>query len=193
MVDVKRPVLVCGENPAFTLYDDSGERNVVASYWHITWSQYGAGHVLILWLRDSPQATGIYADNAPLAALLLERLVRHFPEFERLAIETAPQVAATLNHSSDGHSFYAVECRPEGRDVIKLRWAELLDVKQIAWPAFPTGDILHDLTTVICPCRSASVMIDTHAIPGAIQTGESGGYPSSSAFLAFSETWVVSG
>jgi hypothetical protein len=191
MIEIKRPVLVCGENPAIRLFDEAGERVAALSYWHCTWSPYGAGHALVLWLRDAPGRSGIYADNAPLAELLVMRLTRHFPELQSLDIAALPRIPAQLQHTSDGRSFYEAVCAPETGERITARWDGLLDVKLVAWPGYPTGDITHDLTTVICPCRAASITLGVTPVAGRLRTDQEEGYPTSSAFLAFSETWVA--
>jgi hypothetical protein len=193
MIEIKRPVLVCGENPAITLFDEAGDRIAALSYWHCTWSLQGAGHALVLWLRDTPGRSGIYTDNAPLAELLVERLTRHFPELQSLDIATLPRIPAQLRHTSDGRSFYEAVCEPQTGEPITARWEELLDVKLVTWPGYPTGDATHDLTTVICPCRAAAISLGATPVAGSPRTGQQDGYPSSSAFLAFSETWVANG
>src|SRR3954452_24081221 len=68
--------------------------------------------------------------------------------------------------------------------------SEPLDHKQICWPQFPAGPQAFDLTTVICPCRYATITLNGAPLLGEVQTSEANGWPASSAFLAFAETWV---
>lgn len=190
MPEVKRPILFCGENPIATLYDAEGKRAAVVSYWRCTYSQHGAGNVLIVWsgVKAYP-ISGIYTDNMPLAAMLLITLTQHFPEFRNIPVMTLPRVKARCQLRSDGRERYLVECAiPKGE--LRIEWADLLDHKQIIWPQFPAGAQRFDLTTVICPCREATITLNGQRLPGTIKLSESDGQPSSSAFLALAETWA---
>jgi hypothetical protein len=70
-------------------------------------------------------------------------------------------------------------------------WEDVLDQKYLNWPQFPAGDAAYDLTTTICPWRTGAVLINSVAVPGeVVQAKAAGGSPSSTAFLAFAESWV---
>ncbi len=196
-VETKRPVFVCGENPAMTLYAPwAGQALAVASFWHVTYSPQGNGNALILWLAekalpDSPLAGGgIFSDNLRLAQTLVDKLTRHFPEFSQAEAASLPCFPAECRHSFNGLDRYTVTCRA-GNHHLVLEWADLLDQKLVTWPKFPAGKQVFDLSTVICPCRSGTISIDGTAIPGEVQTGStSDGRLSSTAFLAFAESWL---
>jgi len=188
MAEVRRPVLFSGENPGMTLLLPGTEQvTTVVSYWYCTDSPWGVGHALVLWLKSG--YSGIFTDNLDLAQILVKRLTQHFPEFQDVPVETLAYVDAHCEHSYDG-AHYRVVCQvPETQ--IEIEWAEVLDRKQIIWPNFPTGEDTHDLTTVICPCRVGRVQVNGEAIQGEVQTQQNAeGIFSSTAFLAFAETWV---
>jgi hypothetical protein len=195
MPDVSRPVLFCGENPGLTLYAPaSNDAIAVASYWHCTHSPLGNGHALVLWLDpravpDRHWRGGIFADNLPLARMLVENLTQHFPEFHGVPVTDLPYMTADCHHTSDGARSYTVQCA-SGAERLAVAWLDPLDHKQIRWPSFPAGPAAYDLTTVICPCRHATITINGHQIAGEVKTADRDGWPSSSAFLAFAETWV---
>lgn len=194
MAEIKCPVFFSGENPAMTLYDPSTEQAAaVVSYWHCTDSQWGPGHALVLWLASEDTdlgSGGIYSDNLALAKGLVQTLTQHFPEFADVPIGALPYTGeAVCGHSYDG-ARYQVVC-----DTAKLRieiaWNDILDRKQVIWPAFPTGETAFDLTTVICPCRRGQIQINGRSIAGEVIVQEtSDGFFSSTAFLAFAETWI---
>ena len=193
MVDIKRPVFFTGENPLMTLLVPGTEEiAAVASYWTCTDSPTGIGHALILWLAAENEAIGqgcIFTDNPTLAHMLVENLTRHFPEFEKVPVETLPYMDASCGHTYDGKC-YQVKCNATNIQV-ELTWMDLLDRKQVIWPGFPAGKKSYDLTTVICPCRMGQVRINENAIKGEVRVvAEADGYLSSTAFLAFSETWI---
>jgi hypothetical protein len=166
----------------------------VVSYWYCTDSPWGVGHALILWLMTGagpgePTHSGIFTDNLGLAQILVTRLTQHFPEFQEVPVETLQYVNAHCEHSYDG-THYRVVCQAP-KTQIEIEWAEVLDRKQIIWPHFPTGENTHDLTTVICPCQVGRIQINGEAVQGEVQTQQNAeGIFSSTAFLAFAETWV---
>jgi hypothetical protein len=196
MPDIKRPVVFCGENPAITLYAPASDRVVAAaSYWHCTYSRYGCGHALIFWQAPPdaasapPLSNGIYTDNLPLARMLVETLTQFFPEFRAIPVTTLPYRVAQCAHDSDGAQRYTVSCTT-AHTSLRLEWKDPLDRKQVCWPQFPAGPQAFDLTTVICPCRHATIAINGAPLLGEVQTSEANGWPASSAFLAFAETWI---
>jgi hypothetical protein len=193
MAEIKRPVFFSGENPAMTLYMPNTEQvTAVASYWYCTDSPHGMGHTLILWLADETTNIGhggIFTDNTELAKVLVNKLTRHFPEFENIPVETLTYTNAHCEHVYNGTSYRAICRSAEIR--VELEWMDVLDRKQVVWPDFPTGDTAYDLTTVICPCREARIQVNDKMVDGEVQTLKAGdGFFRSTAFLAFAETWI---
>jgi hypothetical protein len=104
-----------------------------------------------------------------------------------------PSVAirpARFFQESDSRRYHRVVCHGEDR-AIELVWREVLDRQLLQVANMALGPGHFDLATVICPCNAATVTIDDTPIPGEVRTStNAAGLPSSSAFLAFSETWV---
>ncbi len=193
MVDVKRPIFFSGENPGMTLFSPDTEETVaVASYWHCTDSPMGVGHALVLWLKNENAAIGhggIFTDSLKLAEILVRKLTQHFPEFENVPVQSLQYIQAHCGHTYDG-TIYRVTCQISAAQV-ELEWSEPLDRKQILWPGFPAGEEAYDLSTVIRPCKIGRVQINGKNIDGEVKvTQNAEGIYSSSAFLAFAETWV---
>jgi hypothetical protein len=196
MSEIKRPVFFSGENPGMTLYVPGTEQaTAIVSYWHCTDSLLGPGHALVLWLdtKTSPRTDvgqgRIFTDNPDLAQMLVKNLTQYFPEFRDVPVEDLGYTDAHCEHVFDG-TCYRVLCRaPETQ--IEIEWAEVLDRKQIIWPQFPAGKAAYDLTTVICPCRVGRIQINGKLVAGEVQTvPTASGALSSTAFLAFAETWI---
>lgn len=194
MSEIKRPVFFSGENPGMTLYVSGTERlTVVVSYWVCTDSPWGVGHALVLWLGPSLVTGlgqgGVFTDNLELARVLVKNLTQHFPEFRDVPVNTLAYVESHCGHTFDGVS-YRVKCQtPESQ--IEIEWADLLDRKQVIWSQFPAGEVAYDLTTVICPCRLGRIQINGKSVTGEVRTVQTAsGSPSSTAFLAFAETWI---
>lgn len=190
MTEIKRPVFFSGENPAMTLYDLERETvQVIASFWLCSDGPHGPGQALVLWCSDPALPSAIYTPNPALAQALVHNLVRHFPEFEGCPVENLPYRPAALQHHFDGNC-YTVLCQA-GEDALKLEWIEPLDCKQLLWPGFPAGDATYDLSTVLRPCRTGRLTVNGEISPAQAATGQNAeGRLSSSAFLAFAETWV---
>lgn len=193
MSEIKRPVFFSGENPGMTLVVPGTEQlAAVASYWVCTDSPWGVGHALLLWLGTPSTEIGqggIFTDNSKLAQVLVKDLTQHFPEFQGVPVNTLDYVDAKCEHSYDGTS-YRVVCQTTAANV-EVEWVELLDRKQVFWPQFPAGNVAYDLTTVICPCRAGHIQINGKLVTGEVQTAQAAdGTFSSTAFLAFAETWI---
>ncbi len=198
MSEIKRPVFFSGENPGMTLYFPGTEQaSAVVSYWYCTDSPAGPGHALVLWLdtKISPRTEVgqgcIFTDNFDLAQTLVKNLTQYFPEFKGIPVGDLGYTEALCEHVFDG-ACYRVLCQaPEMRTQIEIEWAEILDRKQVIWPQFPAGKATYDLTTVICPCRAGRIRINGNLVTGEVQTAQTAsGTLSSTAFLAFAETWV---
>lgn len=195
-VEMKRPVFLSGENPGMTLYEPDAEQAIaILSYWHVTDSPNGTGNALILWLNETVEETlqfsgGIFTDNLPLARLLTEALTQYFPEFSDVAVTSLPYHEARCEHIYENGNRYVVNCT-SGKDQIIVEWANVLDRRGISIPDFPIGNLFFELRNVVCPCEWGSLNINDQPAPGKIQTGvRTDGSPSSTAFLAFAESWV---
>jgi len=179
-----------------TLYLPGTEQvAAVASYWHCTDSPCGVGHALVLWLAtDAITMTNIgsgaiFTDNLALAQMLVDKLTKHFPEFENVPTKTLEYIHAHCEHTYKGDR-YRVLCQTPDTSV-EMKWGEVLDRKQVLWPRFPTGDTVYDLTTVICPCRVGLIQINSKTVNGEAKVVKNtDGLYSSTAFLAFAETWI---
>jgi len=179
-----------------TLYSPGTEQVVaVASYWHCTDSPWGIGDALVLWLATeiTPENIispgGIFTDNLNLAQTLVKKLTQYFPEFQNILVETLAYIDAHCEHTYDGEC-YQVLCQTQDARV-EIEWGEVLDRKQVIWPRFPAGDAAYDLTTVICPCQVGNIQINDKTMDGEVKVVKNvDGLFSSSAFLAFAETWI---
>lgn len=196
MIETRRPVALCGENPGITLYRPGGDEIVaVAGYWRCVYSPHGAGEVALLWADPAISGLGasaphaVYGDNLPLARHIVATFNQHFPEFKGYGFGALePQSARIGAALRDGGALH-VTCQAAER-AIALTWREPLDRKLILWPGFPCGGQRYDLSTVICPCAAADIVVDGRAVQGEVRATREGAAPQSSAFLAFCETWV---
>ncbi len=196
MSEIKRPVFFSGENPGMSLYVPGTEQlAAVASYWYCTDSPWGVGHALVLWLdtKINPSTTlgqgCILTDNPTLAQILVKDLTQYFPEFQDIPVGMLDYKDAHCEHTFAG-AHYRVVCQT-AETKIEIEWAEVLDRKQVIWLQFPAGTVAYDLTTVICPCRVGCIQVNGASLTGEVKTAQTAsGTLSSTAFLAFAETWI---
>lgn len=189
----KRPVIFAGENHMITLFAPQSDRAIAAvSCWRCTYSEQGEGYVLFVWsdplaspLYDlTPSA--MYSDNPAMARLVATRFNRYFEGFgEHGFDEMTPQPARFFQHG-DGRRLHRIACSV-GAATVELVWEDLFDA---ALETFynTSGPIPYDVSAVICPCVRATITVNGAPVYGEIRVPS--GPSASSAFLAFSETWV---
>ena len=71
----------------------------------------------------------------------------------------------------------------------ELVWWDVLDY-QMRIADRELGGVPYGLATVICPCKNAEIMVNNQAVTGEVRVSSGSPQVGSSAFLAFSETWV---
>jgi hypothetical protein len=193
-----RPVIFVGENPNLTLYRTAGSGPpgmvAAASFWRCVWSPTGAGNVLVVWA--DPQGSGlgedaphrVWSDSEALGRLVAGRFVQHFAEFRgRGVAELAPRPAGFAYRPGDGGSL-GVTCSTD-RQTIELAWSAPEDA-YLRTAEEPYGDATYHVSSVLRPCAQGVIAVDGRRLPGQPLRSELDGQPHSSAFLAYSETWV---
>ncbi|MEO8392722.1 MAG: hypothetical protein ABI700_07000 [Chloroflexota bacterium] len=123
------PIVFCGENPNIMLVDANQMPTAAASYWECTYSPYGVGDVLLVYL-DANNATAldhpaiaIYADNVPLARYLTDTFNQHFEGWQQWNFSEAAVQQAHFTKESDSAQFYRVMCYSDKMQ-IDLLWSE---------------------------------------------------------------------
>lgn len=189
-------VVFSGENPGLTLMKPgTGEQVAAASYWRCVYSEHGEGNALLIWADPTGSGLGelaphaIYTDNRGVAKLVTERFTQHFGGFKDLNFPAIEPTFARFFQESDSRWYHRVVCNP-GDQVIELTWWDVLAYNVVESDNYELGDTKWRLTTVICPCSSASISVNNEPVQGEVRVNE-GETTSSSAFLAFSETWSL--
>lgn len=196
MANTNGSVIFSGENPGLTLYKPGTDEVVAAvSYWRSVYSASGDGNALLLWVADGATdiagATGthIYADNAGMARIVADRFTGHFENFRDRGFASAEPQQARFYQDGDGRWYHRVVANI-GDNVIELTWWTVLQHELIQRADFALGPSRWDLATVICPCENATIVINNRPIDGEVRVTRTDDDVKSSAFLAFSETWL---
>lgn len=190
-------VVFSGENPGLTLMrPGTDERVAAASYWRCVYSEHGEGNALLIWADPDGSGLGelaphaIYTDNPGVAKLVTERFTRHFGGFSDLGFENMETTFARFTQDSDSRWYHRVVCN-DNSQIIELTWWDVQDYQPVNNAGYELGGTSWQLMTLICPCASAKIEVSNQAAQGEPRvTHDDNGRPSSSAFLAFSETWV---
>ncbi len=187
---VKRPVVFAGENPLIMLYRPASDQlAAVASLWHCTYSEQGAGHSLVLWVDPAAaeptglQPTGIYTDNAALARWVWTTFNRRWEPLQNRGLaETEPQPARFVEQAN-GRRSHRIVCMA-GPTTIELLWQDGQDAFYTV-----TYPYEYEVSAVIVPCARASITIDGQPVAGEVRPHAD--VFQSSAIMAFCETWLA--
>lgn len=180
-------VLMTGENSFIRLSPDGGKTlSTRASHWRVLWCPAGAGHVLYLQSPIIEQPVQIYSDNVAVARWLqreIEALL--YPAFADTSI---PVIAAEFAREGDPRAA-AVERVMSDQNHIVMTWYDCLEPFVLTMAPGMNNRPIGVFSTFF-PAKSAQIEIDGRFAPYAPWPETRGDRPSSSACLAWSETWV---
>ena len=180
-------VLMTGENSFIRLSHDGGKTmSDRTSHWRVLWCPAGAGHVLFMQGELTDGEVFIYSDDISVARWLqrtIETLLH--PPFadERVAV-----LPAEFTREGDPRST-TVETIESDEDIIRMTWYDCIDPFILNAPPGTGGRPLGVLSTFI-PARSAQLAMNDRIATGSLWQEQRGDHPSSSAVLAWSESWL---
>jgi len=188
-----------GENPGIVLKDEAGNASAMALFFRVAWSPVGQGHVLLLYgtpaaAAGTPAAPNVMlADNMPLARFLKENFIgklaafRAVPAFDGLEVKLAHSVRSSGDPS--GHRY--TETVSGGQLTVELVWEGLEPPRALELTPDQVGTGAHTMFTLLVPAREAHIIVNGHSLPGKVGTRMQAGVETTTAFLYFSETWVI--
>jgi hypothetical protein len=186
-----------GENPGIYLREAAdGPWTCLATFFRVVVSPHGRGHAAVVMLDPDGPGTAerpnlCVTDNEPLARWLVSDFVAAFgsfrgnPNLARLAYRPA----AVWRSEGDARSTWRELIQGPDLD-IALEWSGLGETFLCAVPSDQTPTGKHDLYTVFVTAAGAGVTVNGVAGRGQPVPRQSFGRASTTAFLAFSETWV---
>ena len=182
-------VRLTGENSYIRLSEEeNGPQTTRTSHWRILLSPAGAGHVPVYQERRiRRREIRIYADNIALARWLQEEIeCLLFPDF---ADQSIPVTDAEFTKSGDVRSFWTEKVVSDD-DELLLTWHDFLEPYMLRVEAGSAPGRPHGVYSCFVPARRAQLTINGHVVAGQPVLEMRGDKPSSSACLAWSETWV---
>ena len=181
-------IRLTGENSFIRLTDLSGDTQTTrSSHWRVLWSPGGAGHVLFLQSELTDDQVKIYSDNIALARWLqdeIESLL--YPDF---ADQSMPIIEAEFGKKGDPTTFWT-ETITSDEDEIAMTWHDFMEPYMLVVPAGSATGRPHGVYSCFIPARKAQLTINGDVASGKVVTDRRGDKDSSSACLAWSETWV---
>ena len=198
-------VYVSGENPVIRLAPKEGEDDhTVASFWRIIWSPVGMGHVLYInsdITGDGPTSDDVraaFTDNEALPDYMVREVLGTFnksyidnPYPKRMARFEQAGLTWLPVAGSNGQQTLVEwkEMATSDQHTIELVWRDFYPAFQLDIPVggerLPFG-----ITSLFIPAKSADVIINGKKAVGRPFPQMRGPTQSSSAFLAFSESWI---
>ena len=180
-------VLMTGENSFIRLSHDGGATLASRfSHWRVLWCAAGSGHALFAQSDLTDNKVRIYSDN-PAVARWLQKSIEHllFPAFADTSI---PVIGAVFARSGDASST-ATESVDSATDRIRLTWWDTVEPCVLTM-APGTNNRPIGVFSTFFPARSAQAELNGRFATGQVWTEKRGDRDSSSACLAWSETWV---
>lgn len=177
-----------GENSFIRLSaDGGGSMSDRLSHWRVLWCPAGAGHALFAKGELTDDAVRIYSDNIAVARWLqqtIETLL--FPAF---ADTQVPVIAAAFERFGDAFSS-TVELIESEDETLRMTWYDFIEPFVLNMPPGSDGRPIGVFSTFF-PARGAQVSLNGRFAGGQPWAETRGERPSSSAVLAWSETWVT--
>lgn len=180
-------VLMTGENSFIRLSEDGGKSmSNRTSHWRVLWCPAGTGHALFMTGQLTDGDVVIYSDNIAVARWLQETIESVlFPDFADLSTPVTPAVFDRLGDPRSS----TTELIESDSDLIRMSWYGAMDPFVINAPAAATGRPIGVYTTFF-PCAGAQLSMNDQVGAGSPWLEPREDRQSSSAVLAWSETWV---
>jgi hypothetical protein len=187
-----------GENPGISLKDSpDGPFVSVASFFRVMLSPHGRGHALMLMMSPQdaspPRERGnfCFSDNEKLARWLVSDFVSYFGAWKDTAglknLVYVPLQSAAASGDAVGAYTETVKA---GDMTVALAWRNLGKPFCFALPPDKSASGKHWMPSTFVPCTDATITVNGRVLPGRPAAREMAGQQITTAFLAFSETWI---
>ncbi len=188
-----------GENPGLYLREDAdGPFVTLVSFFRVVLSPHGKGHAAFL-LQD-PQGDGTdparpnlcLTDNEPLAHYLRDGFVSRFGAFQGATGLAGARMLPGWDFMAGGDAIGVhTEWFRSAVGQVCLTWAELGEPFMVEMPPEKSATGAHDMFSLFVDAAQGHATVNGRAVAGrAFPRAFATKKDSSTAFLAFSETWI---
>ncbi|WP_170415923.1 hypothetical protein [Ruegeria atlantica] len=190
-----------GENPGIYLKQSSTQDHydTLALFFRVVLSPYGRGHAALI-LGAPDQAQGwphapnlIMTDNQRMMRWIVDGWVTKMPTFIGKAGLDAMSwldCDSVEKRPGDLRSRYSETLRGSGVTV-EMIWQEMGPPLPVEVTKENSATKAHEMYSVFLEAKAAQVVINGTPLPGQVASRQFFGRTMSTAFLAFSETWVT--
>ncbi|HZP92660.1 MAG TPA: hypothetical protein VFB20_07240 [Burkholderiales bacterium] len=188
-----------GENPGMYLKESQdGSFVTLISFFRVVTSPHGKGHAAFLLLEPSGKGEDpllpnvCLTDNEPLAEYLCRGFVSHFGAFRGAKGLDYVQYRPGWDFmpGGDGHSIHTEWFR-SAIGQVNLTWSSLSEPFLVEFDQERSATGRHEMISLFFDARRTHATINGKAVAGKPFPREfAGKKDSSTAFLAFSETWI---
>lgn len=190
-----------GENPGIYLKQDPAKDHydTLALFFRVVLSPYGRGHAaLVLGAPDQPQGWPhvpnlIMTDNQRMMRWIVDGWVTKMPTFigkPGLGAMSWLDCDSVEKHPGDLKSRYSETLRGSGVTV-EMIWQDMGPPLPVEVTKENSATKAHEMYSVFLEAKAAQVAINGTPLPGQAASRQFFGRTMSTAFLAFSETWVT--
>ena len=180
-------VRLTGENSFIRLLqEEGGTETTRVSHWRVLYSPGGPGHVLFIKSDLIDDEVRIYSDNIAMTRWLQGEIESML--FEEFADESIPVVEAEFTKTGDGRSFWTEKVESD-EEIVLLTWYDFVEPFMLVSPAV-AGGRTHGVYSCFIPAMRAQITVNGDAAQGGVVKQMRGDKQSSTACLAWSETWV---
>jgi hypothetical protein len=186
-----------GENPGILLKETpDGPFSAMALFFRIAWSPVGQGQVLLLYADPNAGAGAanvLISDNRPLADYLKDNFIARLQAFREAPAFASLRHLQAHRIRSSGDPMGRRYCETVAGEgiAVELVWEELDAPRALELPPELTGTKVHAMSTLLVPARDAQIWVNGRRLPGRPAKRVQAGVETTTAFLYFSETWVV--
>lgn len=187
-----------GENPGMYLKETAdGPFVTLVSFFRVVASPHGRGHALVLLEalllhRSLPEALNVcVTDNDALAHYLIANFASYFGAFKGAeALQYLDYVPLEgVAASGDTRSSYMEWVKGKGVEAT-LSWEDLGEPFMVSLPKEKSATGKHALHSLFVDARRVTATVNGRTLKGRPFPREFAGRQSSTAFLAYSETWI---
>ena len=181
-------VMLTGENPFIRLSATDGSPNTTdASFWRITFSPAGPGHVLYLKSELTDSQLRIYSDNIAMARWL-QSTVQGMLNAETADL-SIPVIEAVFSKRGDTRDYWT-EHLQAGEEEITLTWYNIGEPLLVHTQPHEPPERRYGVCTILMPALGARLTVNGVQASGQAWPREREGRPFSTCALAFSESWT---
>lgn len=187
-----------GENPGIYLKDEQdGPWTGLMTFFRITWSEHGRGHGVLL--LDDPNveqslpevANFCITDNEPLARYLVDEFFSKFASFKvspgLKAIQYLP--LTEVYREGDTRRTYTEVVKSADQEV-RMTWKGLGKPYAVDMPPEKGPTKAHEMYSLFLDASDALVTVNGRPLKGKVVERDFANTKKTTAFLAFSESWM---